>query len=557
MHKSGDLIFSSKSEGQNSNKHLNLQFNILNSWIIEAIRIGVYFFAVATSIVSQLLNPYFINFNIWVPVYSLVILGLVLHFFIVFNFQNLRKIIFFELSIFIFDAVFISAISYFTFLSYPIFTVLYLVNIVLCSFVLGSSISFLMAGVSTFFYALTFLLRISEVSFDPITFILNVIVFYFAALFSGHLGDLLLSKSKELSQTTSDLKDLKNLSQIIIKNIGVGLVSFQKDKQISFANESAKKILGQSLDSEDQFIKNKIIVSDNNQISEDFSNNQGNTLAQNHTYTQRQEVELELKGIKKNLEFITTYIPDEQMQTRWILLVQDLTEIKGLQKELQMKEKLAAIGQLAGGIAHEIRNPLASISGSVEMLKESTLDLNPENSKLFSIIIKEIDRLNLLITDFLSFVRPEVKKTDQVHLKDLINDIIILVKHDKKLSENVIFNLELSDVKIRCDQSKLQQAFINIITNSLQAIQKSNQPTLTCRISKEGFFVSLEFTDNGPGIPSNVIGRIFEPFYTTKEKGTGLGLAITHRIIEGHEGTIKVYSDDKKGTTFFIRLPIN
>lgn len=528
-----EFIYNSKNKVQ--------ELSGFNSWITEVIRIGIYFFAVATSIITQVLNPYFLNFNIWIPVYSLVVIGLIFHFFIIFNLNHFKKNIYFETGLFVIDALFISAISYFTFLSYPMFTVLYLVNIVLCSFVLGSSVSFFLSGMSVFFYTLALLLRIAENSFDPTTYILNVIVFYFVALFSGHLGDILKDKTNELAKTSVDLKQLKNLSQIIIKNIGVGLVSFQKEKKVSFSNEAAKSILGSDLDTQDHFIKNNVIQ----EVSSDVQ------------HTRRQEYELEIKGVKKNLEFISTYIPDDQMQAKWVLLIQDLTEIKGLQKELQMKEKLAAIGQLAGGIAHEIRNPLASISGSVEMLKETTKDLNPENTKLFSIIIKEIDRLNLLITDFLSFVRPEVKRTDKVSLKDLINDIITLIKNDKKLADNVEITLDLADVVVKCDQSKLQQAILNIITNALQAIQKQTEKKFLCRLSKEGFFVSIEFTDNGPGMSPAVLGRIFEPFYTTKDKGTGLGLAITHRIIEGHEGTIKVFSDEKKGTTFFIRLPIN
>jgi C4-dicarboxylate-specific signal transduction histidine kinase len=149
-----------------------------------------------------------------------------------------------------------------------------------------------------------------------------------------------------------------------------------------------------------------------------------------------------------------------------------------------------------------------------------------------------------------------VKRTDDVVLKDLIDDILTLIKYDKNLSENVSYELNLSDVKVKCDKAKLQQALLNIITNALQAMKGQPNPKLICHVKSEGYFASLEFTDNGPGMPEDVAQRIFEPFYTTKSKGTGLGLAITHRIIEGHEGLIKVTSTEKKGTTFFIRLPI-
>lgn len=532
MQKVNELLFGQKTS--------TLGVGVLDLWVIETIRIGFYFFVVATSIIAQILNPYFLNFNIWLPVYVLVILGLSLHFLVIFSYQKIKHNTFLEVFIFILDIIFISAFSYYTYLSYPIFTVLYLVNIILCSFTLGSAPGFLIAGVSVLFYTLVYLSRVTETNTDQISYLLNLITFYSSAVLAGYLGDLLSFRSKELAETKSDLFDLRNLSQIIVKNIGVGLISYESDKNISFANEAAKNILGSKLDSENEFVKNQILFQDTN----------------SGQHTRREEVELDLWGIKKNLEFITTFISSSEMKTRWVLLVQDLTEIKSLQKELMMKEKLAAIGQLAGGIAHEIRNPLASISGSVEMLKESTADLNQENTKLFSIIIREIDRLNLLITDFLSFVRPEVKRSDDASMKDLVDEILTLIKFDKNLSTNVTFKVDLPDVKIKCDKPKLKQAFINIITNALQAMKNHPNPEFTCTAVAEKYFIDIEFKDNGSGIPQAIVQRIFEPFYTTKEKGTGLGLAITHRIIEGHEGTIKVNSEEKKGTTFFIRLPI-
>lgn len=518
----------------------NLHFTNLNLWVVESIRVGFYLFAVVTSVIAQVINPYFLNFSIWLPVFLCVICGLVLHFVIILSYQKINDYTYIEVCVFVLDTLFIAAFNYYTYFSYPFFTVLFLLNIALSAFVLGSPCSILIAGFSTLFYTLIYLARFSGPGIDQITYLLNIITFYVTAVLSGYLGDLLIYRSKQLTETKTDLLDLKTLSQVIIKNIGIGLVSYEKNKSVSFSNSAAKSILGSALDNESNDIK-KLTLFDP---------------TENKQQTKRQEVEVDIKGIKKNLELITTYIPDINIQTKWVLLIQDLSEIKTLQKELILKEKLAAIGQLAGGIAHEIRNPLASISGSVEMLKESTRDLNPENTKLFSIIIKEIDRLNLLITDFLSFVRPEVKRSDQVSLKNLIEDILTLVKFDKALSKNVSFETDLSDVVIMCDQSKLKQAFINIVTNALQAMNAKEGSTFVCRVKHEGYFASVEFIDNGPGIPENIIEKILEPFYTTKEKGTGLGLAITHRIIEGHDGILKIFSKEKKGTTFFIRLPI-
>lgn len=521
----------------NHSKLFNRTFNL---WIIESIRILFYLLAVATAVVSQLLNPYFVNFDIWWPVYLLVIFGLLVHFTFTGFLEKLRQTLPIDLFLFIFDSLFITSIVYFTYFSYPLFTLFYLVNIILCSFVLGSASSLFVSSISSLLYIIVFNLRIDNYADEQLTLLLNLFSFFLTALFSGYLGDVFILRSKELISTKKDLSSLQNLSQIIIDNIGSGLVFFENNKKISFINPSAEKIFGNSAKTAIRSIENEIL----------FSNKDVQKL-------ERKEIDLDIDGIQRNLEFITTYIPNPDTSNSWITLVQDLTQIKSLQKELAQNEKLAAIGRLAGGIAHEIRNPLASISGSVEMLKESTERLDPENTKLFSIIIKEIDRLNNLITDFLSFVRPEVKRSDSVFVNQIIEDIFAILKNNKDLATGVEFSIKMEEVKIKCDKSKLTQAFINIITNALQAIKNENQPQFSCVLKKEGMFVAIEFSDNGPGIPKGVVENIFEPFYTTKDKGTGLGLAITHRIIEGHDGLIKVLSGDKKGTTFFIRLPIN
>ena len=513
-------------------------------WHIQSIRLAYYLFVIALALITQVSHPFFTNSQIWFSVYSVIIFALALHC-SVFLFDKKESHKKYEICIFALDAILIAILNFLTFLTYPSFIILHLINISLCSFLLGNSKGLFLTGLTCFLYTITFLSRVHEVGIANPHYLLNLIVFYFTSIISGYLGETYLSRGHLLSQAKKELGALQGLSQVIIKNIGNGLLVFDSIGKVQIFNEAAQKIFGPRVS------ELNLSDFDKTHLSEQP--------------VSRVEVDVNINDNVKNLEFITTSLQESteefSQNPSWVSLVQDLTEVKTLQKELGLKEKLAAVGQLAGGIAHEIRNPLASISGSVEMLHQSIKDLNPENRKLFSIIIREIERLNLLITDFLSFVHPEVQKFDEVVLKNFIEDIFSLVHFDKNLVglTQINFeqiNFEIEEVAIKCDKGKLKQAFLNIITNGLQALHGVKDPVFQTKVYNVDSHVIIEFTDNGPGISKDKGGRVFEPFYTTKDKGTGLGLAITHRIIEGHKGQIKVVSNGKKGTTFSIKLPI-
>lgn len=501
----------------------------------EFIRICYYLIAVVVSLVTQYIHPYFINNKIWIPVYLIVFVALLYHLVNIIFFLDQNKSYNEKLSFFI-DAIFIAAVIYLTYFSYPIFTILFLLNIAMCSFLYGKNQSLILTGFTVFLYSICYVKGYPDFSsLNILPYFLNLLAFFAVSNLSGLLGDLYLDKDRQLKQTQKNLSDLQDFSDIVIQNIGTGLITLDSEQKVSYVNQAAKKIFSGELN--EGYIKDIL-----------------KSLHQKQGMTFREEIDFIIDGKKKYLEIISTHL--DLPQSEWILLLQDLTEIKELEKELSLKEKLAAIGQLAGGIAHEIRNPLASISGSVEMLQQTIDGLSPENQKLFSIIIKEIDRLNTLITEFLSFVRPEVIRADKCQIKTLVEDILALMKYNKDLTNATVIESDFEECTLLCDKGKLKQALINIIVNGLQAIKDTPQAKLKCTGKVQGRFYTINFEDNGPGIPEDIISKVFEPFYTTKAKGTGLGLAITHRIIEGHHGEIKVSSVEKKGTTFFIKLPI-
>jgi signal transduction histidine kinase len=217
-------------------------------------------------------------------------------------------------------------------------------------------------------------------------------------------------------------------------------------------------------------------------------------------------------------------------------------------------EKLAALGQLAAGITHEIRNPLGIISGSAEiLLKQGDAETQRE---MAGFIIEESDRINSMINNFLNFAKPKEPKFQSCDLGDLILKIVQLIAPQAR-SRDVEIIGEIPDERIvvRIDPEQFRQAFMNLSLNALEAMSEGG----ICRVvlSKNGVGqVMIRVSDTGPGIPEEDLSRIFDPFFTTKDKGTGLGLSIAHTIIESHGGTISVTSQGGKGTTFIINLPM-
>lgn len=257
---------------------------------------------------------------------------------------------------------------------------------------------------------------------------------------------------------------------------------------------------------------------------------------------------------KRTYSFDRTSYYDEELQEKInIDLLKDVTDMRLLQERLKQKEKLAAIGQLAAGIAHEIRNPLAGISGSIQLL--STDKIDPDQQKLMKIILKEIDRLNNLITEFLDYAKPEKKPDQVIDLSLVLEDVVQNLKRHPDSGLEATWDVQLTSQKILGFSEKLKQCFLNIILNSLQAMKSIAQPKLQIVLSDAQDYSQVLIKDNGNGMNEEIQKRIFEPFYTTKSKGTGLGLALTHKILESHSAIINVSSEINKGTEFTIRFP--
>jgi two-component system sensor histidine kinase PilS (NtrC family) len=243
-----------------------------------------------------------------------------------------------------------------------------------------------------------------------------------------------------------------------------------------------------------------------------------------------------------------------------------------MERELRRSEKLAAIGQLSASIAHEVRNPLAAISGSIQVLGRRTPALagDPEAARLMEIVLRETDRLNALITDFLHYARPAPRRVTEIVLADAVDELLRMFESVRPAGVSVSTSLE-PGLRLRADPEQLHQVLWNLVLNAAQAMEKggrleiragrsegpSQEAPLARRNEEQAQqdWVEIAVADEGIGIPMDALDRIFDPFFTTKRGGSGLGLAIVHRIVEQHGGSLRVESTLGVGTTIRVRLP--
>ncbi|WP_456275081.1 ATP-binding protein [Bacillus sp. AK128] len=230
------------------------------------------------------------------------------------------------------------------------------------------------------------------------------------------------------------------------------------------------------------------------------------------------------------------------------LVLRDISERKRTEELLMVSDKLAVVGQLAAGIAHEIRNPLTSIKGFIQVMREST-----HSPVYYDVILSELDRLNQVTNDFLILAKPQAKNFRTSDLKKIIKEIITLLQPEALLHKVMIeLKTDLDEIPLLCDVNELKQAFINIFKNSIDAMQEGG--VIQINLKEEEGGIKATIRDTGVGIPKDRLPNIGQPFYTLKEKGTGLGLMTTIKIIENHGGSFQIQSEEHKGTTVTIRF---
>jgi two-component system sensor histidine kinase PilS (NtrC family) len=511
---------------------------------------------------------YFISFFYLVTIFYSLLLKKI---------KDLRQFTFIQIVI---DHLFITGLIYFTGGKESFFTITYIFSIIGSSIIFYKRGAFVSASLATFLYGLLLLLQLHQ-CINPLghpslyeasqifySLILYMATFYIVAFLSSTISEELKKKKKELIQKQVDYDQLEAFNRNIIQSLDSGLLTIDLQGKINFFNRTAEKIL--TLDGQgsgeisvyDLFPKINRVVEDvrnkGHESSPDYQRYE--TLFMNHD------------GHKVHLGFSISPLTDpDGSLIGHTLIFQDITRFKEMEEQMKRIDKMAAIGLLAAGMAHEIRNPLASLSGSIQMLK-SELVLDDSQQHLMDITLRESERLNALITDFLLFAQPPQTNKMPWEISKLIGETVELFIHSPSFHEgiHIIQPSPPETLKVMIDPHQMKQVLWNLLLNAAQAMSdggeisfrlekgkddvwEKNPPRSTLGKGKE--WVKISVADSGNGIPPQEKEKIFEPFFTTKEGGTGLGLSIVHKIIENHNGRIKVESEVGRGSTFTIFLP--
>ena len=396
----------------------------------------------------------------------------------------------------------------------------------------------------------------------------NSVAAFLIAFLSGRLTERLGETTVELQQKRTDLAKLRALTQNILASLDSGVVTVDDSGTIIYFNQAASMITG--LEPEDSYGEPlEKIFPEIADTLDDIGLPSATGVAISRpgaTADRRFECEYERPdGDVVFLGFSVSLLKNsEREEVGHIVVFQDLTEIKRLEAAQKRSQRLAAVGELAASIAHEIRNPLASISGSVEML-ESVADLDEQDRSLMKIILREVDRLDSLISEFLDYSRPTSLSFDETNLRELLDDVVELFeRRDDEATPEVAVNWSDDEEgwRVKVDRESVRQVVWNLLNNASEAIGDDSDEPGRIRIAvttdevEELTYYRLVVEDSGPGLPEVDRDRIFEPFFTTKEDGSGLGLATSHRLIDEHEGRIELgESESLGGARFVIWLP--
>ena len=492
--------------------------------------------------------------------------------------KDLRQFIFIQIVI---DHLFITGLIYFTGGKESIFPITYIFSIIGSSFIFYKRGAFFSASLSTFLYGLILVFQLYHwinplgrpLFYDPsqifYSLILYMATFYIVAFLSSIISEELKKKKGELIQKQVDYNQLETFNRNIIQSLDSGLMTINLSGKIIFLNRTGEKILNQNND----HLKDVSIYDLFPKIDEAIDEVKKKTSDPPPDYQRYQTVLTNDVGGNIYLGFSISPLTDpEGSLIGHTLIFQDITKFKEMEEQMKRLDKMGAIGLLAAGMAHEIRNPLASLSGSIQMLK-SDLRLKRHQQKLMAIILRESERLNALITDFLLFATPPQSTKKSYEIQKVIEETIDLLIHSPSFHEGIRIHRPASPKNIQAmiDVDQMKQVFWNLLINAVQAMSNGGEIRIeleqqngtfgemrfplpfTQRRGKEWLKISI--SDSGSGISSQEKENIFEPFFTTKETGTGLGLSIVHKIIENHNGVIKVDSEVGKGSTFTIFLP--
>jgi len=405
---------------------------------------------------------------------------------------------------------------------------------------------------------------ISDAAFYEV--FLYVCTFFLVAFVSGYLAQKLKAKGEELWTASLELDQVKADTDEILTHLKSGLITIDASGRIVYFNRAAEEILEYSevevkgRDCREVFRQRMPQLAE--RITRAAKFNQGDN---------RGLLYVEDRGKKKiPVGISTSILGDRETGVRGVIAIfQDITEAMRLEEKVRTADRLAAVGELSAGIAHEIRNPLASISGSVEVLNEE-LSVTEENRGLLDLIIKETGRLNRIVTDFLNYARIGPSLLSKVELSRLVDEIIEIAKKHPSFEESIIIR-KLFSSKMRYvlgEENQIKQIVLNLLVNAMESMQgRWGEILITDKAldqldqfyfkeeePQDTDWVPLAVVDQGKGMSQEQKEKIFLPFYSAKKNGTGLGLAIVQRLVNNLGGRIEFRSEEGRGSAFVIYM---
>ena len=377
---------------------------------------------------------------------------------------------------------------------------------------------------------------------------MNLFGFFAVAMLSGSMAESVRTAGMRLELASNAIADLQSLNQNVIDSLPSGLTTTDASRRVVTFNHAAEKISG--LSSANALGRP---LSDVLQLPPEVTQAFDRGLARGSA--RRAEVKYRrADGREIDLGLSATYVDNPGGTTGFLITFQDLTDIKKLERDARMQQRLAAVGEMAAGIAHEIRNPLASMSGSIQILRDE-LPLSAEQEQLMDIVLRESDRLNATIRSFLDYARPRRFAIARFDVRRVLQDAGLLLRNSADVQASHFVDIAVPDdpVWFEADEGQMKQIVWKLATNGVRAMPDGGRLRLGASTDDQSVVITV--SDEGIGIAPEALEGLFQPFQGSFARGSGLGLAIVHRIVTDYHGEIRVESAPGSGTTVSVRLP--
>ncbi|HWN69322.1 MAG TPA: ATP-binding protein [Haliangium sp.] len=363
------------------------------------------------------------------------------------------------------------------------------------------------------------------------------------AVLASNLASQIQQTSASLASQRDVTANLYALHEDIVRSLSTGLLTVNPNGAVLTVNQAASDILGVPAD---ELIGRRLAA-----IMPGIEHALAEVGAQ-HVAQRRDMVRTRPSGVEQVLAVSVSQLRSNRDQViGGVVNFQDLTEMRVMERQVRRAERLAVVGTLAAGVAHEIRNPLASISGSIELLR-ATPQVDEDGRALMDIVTREVDRLDALITDLLDYTNPQPRALVAFDLASLARETVQVFVQDRSFEAVQVTCGGLTALEIVADPSRVRQVLWNLLRNAAEAARSR----LSVRVERRDAMAVLEVSDDGPGIEPEHLDRVFDPFFTTKSQGSGLGLATCHSIVREHGGSIHVENEPGGGCRFVVALPL-